>query len=59
MSKLIFGKRIVKPFHSSPKVRYRQNVETNGGEQNEKETSKYLLLTKQFKQFVMFHGVEL
>ena len=34
-------KRKVNPFHSSPKVRNMQEVETNGGEQNEKETSKY------------------
>lgn len=34
-------KRKVNPLHSSSKVWYLQEVETNGGEQNERETSKY------------------
>lgn len=29
------------PFHSSPKVRHMHEVETNGGEQNERKTSRY------------------
>ncbi len=42
----IIKKRKVNPLHSSSKVRYVQEVETNGGEQNERKTSKYPLLDK-------------